>query len=77
MTAPRNTLIRQALENWAELNKLKNSMTEEELLIALRHERRYHKRQSFLFSIHQRFCTVRREREREELLEIVNAHSND
>lgn len=53
---------------WQSLNAALASMTESQVLEALEAERRHHRRPTLLVRLHQRACTLRMLREREELL---------
>jgi hypothetical protein len=54
--------------NWRELNRVINDKTEEELKDMLMEEFDTLKRVTVLERLHQRFTTLRAQREREELL---------
>lgn len=53
---------------WKELTSALNTMDEETVRAYLNHENSTHKRASYLTRLHQRFCTLRDERERQEVL---------
>ena len=53
---------------WVELTSALNTMDEQTVRAYLNHENSTHKRKSYLTRLHQRFCTLRDEREREEIL---------
>lgn len=77
MAEPRQDLIRKVLENWGQLNTFRNRLTYTEIIIALNYEKKNHKRESHLLSLHQRFCTLRKRKERKEIMEIIkNANRN-
>lgn len=61
-------LVIEALESWAQLNKLIPSMSEEEVLSALNIEKTHAKRKQTLLRLHRRYCMLRTTREREELM---------
>ena len=54
--------------SWKELTSALATMDEETVRAYLNHENSTHKRASYLTRLHQRFCTLRDEREREEIL---------
>jgi len=54
--------------SWKELTSALNTMDEQTVRAYLNHENSTHKRASYLTRLHQRFCTLRDEREREEIL---------
>jgi len=54
--------------SWKELTSALSTMDEETVRAYLNHENSTHKRASYLTRLHQRFCTLRDEREREEIL---------
>jgi hypothetical protein len=58
------------LLTWRKFQSELPNYTEEELLSLLDEERQQHKRVSMLERIHQRYCTLRANRERLELLKI-------
>ena len=53
---------------WVELTSALNGMDEQTVRVYLNHENSTHKCKSYLTRLHQRFCTLRDEREREEIL---------
>ena len=53
---------------WKELTSALNSMDEPTVRAYLNHENSTHKRKSYLIRLHQRFCTLRDARERDEVL---------
>ena len=57
--------------NWRTLNDAASLMTEEEAKAALEHESANKRRASILIRLHQRYCTLRAERERAALLDGV------
>ena len=54
--------------NWRTLNDAASILTEEESKRALEYERDNKRRASILIRLHQRYCTLRNQRERAELL---------
>jgi len=54
--------------NWVELTSALGTMDEPTVRAYLNHENSTHKRKSYLIRLHQRFCTLRDAREREEVL---------
>lgn len=77
MTESRQELIRKVLENWGQLNVYRDRLTYEEIVIALSYEKKNHKRESHMISLHQRLCTLRKRRERKEIMEIVKDANRD
>ena len=67
----RETLVNNALQGWRELNAVINEMTEEELALAIKIEVKSAPRNEVLIRLHARFCKLRSQRERAELLESV------
>lgn len=57
--------------NWRTLNDAASLMTEEEAKETLEYERANKRRASILIRLHQRYCTLRAERERAALLDGV------
>ena len=62
----------RALAGWTELNAVVADMSEEELKAALDIERKHRRRQQIMLRLHRKFCTLRRDRERAELMEVAN-----
>ena len=54
--------------NWRNLNKVLTQLSEEDLLRLLNEERTGQRRITILTRLHQRYCVVRADRERMELL---------
>ena len=54
--------------NWRNLNKVLTQLSEGDLLRLLNEERQGAKRVTILTRLHQRYCVVRADRERIELL---------
>jgi hypothetical protein len=65
-----NTLKEKKLLTWRKFQSELPNYNEAELLALLDEERSQHKRVSMLERIHQRYCTLRANRERLELLKI-------
>ena len=63
-----DAIVTAAMDNWAMLNKIISSLTEEQLVEMLENEKQQRKRMMYLERIHQRYTIVRAAREREELL---------
>ena len=63
-----DAIVTAAMDNWAMLNKIIGSLTEEQLVEMLENEKQQRKRMMYLERIHQRYTIVRAAREREELL---------
>jgi hypothetical protein len=59
--------------NWRTLNDAAALLTEEEAKTALEHESANRRRASILIRLHQRYCTLRMERERAALLDGVTS----
>jgi hypothetical protein len=57
--------------NWRTLNDAASLMTEDEAKETLEHESANKRRASILIRLHQRYCTLRAERERAALLDGV------
>jgi hypothetical protein len=56
------------LITWRKFHQEANEYGEEQLLAMLEEEKRVHKRVKMLERIHQRYCTLRANRERLEIL---------
>jgi hypothetical protein len=56
------------LITWRKFHQEANEYGEEQLLAMLEEEKRVHKRVKMLERIHQRYCTLRTNRERLEIL---------
>ena len=54
--------------NWVELTSALATMDEPTVRAYMNHENSTHKRKSYLTRLHQRFCTLRDARERDEVL---------
>lgn len=54
---------------WAKMLKETENMTEDELRALINHEVSTLRRKSYLTRLHQRFSTLRRDRERQQLIE--------
>jgi len=54
--------------NWVELTSALGTMDEPTVRAYMNHENSTHKRKSYLIRLHQRFCTLRDARERDEVL---------
>lgn len=54
--------------NWRSLNKVLTQLSEEELHRLIEEERTGQRRVTILIRLHQRYCVVRADRERMELL---------
>jgi len=54
--------------SWKEMTSALNTMNEETVRAYLNHENSTHKRASYLTRLHQRYCTLRDDREREAVL---------
>lgn len=68
----RETLVHNALQGWRELNAVINEMVEDELALAIKIEVKSDvPRNEILIRLHARFCKLRSQRERAELLENV------
>lgn len=61
-------LVITALEGWHSLLASVNKMSEVELRAALDIEMTHQRRKAMMIKLHQKFCTARTQREREELL---------
>jgi len=59
---------RNALITWRKFHQEANEYGEEQLLAMLEEEKTVHKRVKMLERIHQRYCTLRANRERMEIL---------
>jgi hypothetical protein len=59
---------RRELITWRKFHQEANEYGEEQLLAMLEEEKRVHKRVKMLERIHQRYCTLRANRERLEIL---------
>jgi hypothetical protein len=59
---------RRELITWRKFHQEANEYGEEQLLAMLEEEKRVHKRVKMLERIHQRYCTLRTNRERLEIL---------
>jgi hypothetical protein len=57
---------------WHDLNVLLSMRTEDQVKAMLDEEVKVHKRPTYLVRIHQRYTTLRAQRERKELLERIN-----
>jgi hypothetical protein len=57
---------------WHDLNVLLSMRTEDQVKTMLDEEVKVHKRPTYLVRIHQRYTTLRAQRERKELLERIN-----
>jgi outer membrane protein TolC len=60
------------LLTWRKFQSELPNYSEAELLVLLNEERKQHKRVSMLERIHQRYCTLRANRERLEILKEGN-----
>ena len=58
--------------NWHDLNVLLTMRDERQVKAMLDEEVSVHKRPTYLVRIHQRYSTLRAQRERQELLEKIN-----
>ncbi len=58
--------------NWRELNAQLNDMTEDDLQALLDKERTGPRRVTVAVRLHQRLCTMRAERERNQLMQELN-----
>lgn len=54
---------------WAKMLKEIEGLSEDELRALINHEVSTHRRKSYITRLHQRFSTLRRERERKQLIE--------
>jgi hypothetical protein len=59
--------------NWHDLNVLLTLRDERQVKAMLDEEVKVHKRLTYAIRIHQRYTTLRAQRERRELLEKINA----
>lgn len=57
--------------SWRSLNDKLSSLTEQDLLTMLEAEKQGKKRLTILRRLHQRYCTLRNDRERIEILSIA------
>jgi hypothetical protein len=57
--------------NWHELNVVLTMRTEAQVKAMLDEEIRHHKRETYAVRIHQRYTTLRAQRERQEMLEKI------
>jgi hypothetical protein len=57
---------------WHDLNVLLSMRTEDQVKAMLDEEVKVHKRPTYAVRIHQRYTTLRAQRERKELLERIN-----
>lgn len=63
-----NAMIEVAMADWANMNTMLSSFTEEEIKSMLDGEVAGKKRRLFIERLHQRYCKLRMIRERKELL---------
>ncbi len=69
-------MIKEAAEtfNWRELNERLSYLTEDEVRNLLENELKVGRRASLLVRLHQRFTTLRAQRERREMLARIAGH---
>ena len=64
-----NMLLVSLLEDWNILNTAMSKMAESDIKEILNHECTHKRRSYFIERLHQRYCKLRKDRERDELLQ--------
>lgn len=65
------------ITNWHDLNAVLTVATEARVEQLLKEELEQHKRITYLVRLHQRYTMLRAQRERREMLEMIEKYSTD